>query len=79
MNNGGNGLGFDIHDIVGKGRTLDEAYDNFAKQISKRAEENGLTGDAAEELFDANPVRTKVEIVVLPHNEWVKAYWVKAY
>ena len=79
MNNGGNGLGFDIHDIVGKGRTLDEAYDNFAEQISKRAEEHGLTGDAAAELFEANPVRTKVEITVLPHNEWVKAYWVKAY
>ena len=79
MNNGGEGLGFDIHDVVGEGRTLEEAYDDFAKKISKRAEDNGLTGDAAGEVFDANPIRTKVEIVVLPHNEWVKAYWVKAY
>lgn len=77
--NGGNGLGFDIHDIVGEGKTLGEAYDDFAHKVSKRAEESGLTGAEAEERFDANPIRTTVEITVLPHNEWVKAYWVKAY
>jgi hypothetical protein len=80
MNNGGQGLGFEIHDIVGEGRTLKEAYDDFAEKISKRAaEDHGLTGDEAGALFDANPIRTTVEIVVVPHNQWVKAYWVKAY
>lgn len=79
MNKGGEGLGFDIRDIVGEGRTLREAYDDFAEKISKRAEKHGLTGDEAGALFDANPIRTTVEITVLPHNEWVKAYWVKAY
>jgi hypothetical protein len=79
VHDGGNGLGFDIDDIVGEGRTIEEAHDDFARQVSERAAGRGLTGDEAAKVFDANPIRTKVEIVVLPHNEWVKAYWVKAY
>ncbi|MFO7572876.1 MAG: hypothetical protein R6W48_09815 [Gaiellaceae bacterium] len=68
-----------VKGVVGKGRTLDGAYENFAQKVAERAQERGLSADEAERLFDEHSIPTYVEIVVLPHNEWVKAYWVKAY
>lgn len=71
----------EIQDVVGEGRTLSDAYEDFAKRIAERVADNrGLApGDLPEDFFDRHPIPTVVKVVVQPHNEWVKAYWVKAY
>jgi hypothetical protein len=68
-----------VSGVVGRGRTLEGAYESFARKVAERAQEQGLSADEAERLLDEHSIPTYVEIVVQPHNEWVKAYWVKAY
>lgn len=72
----------DNDDVVGKGETLKDAYENFAEKVARFvAEQLGLSDprELPEDYFDDKPIRTKVEVIVQPHNQWVKAYWVKAY
>lgn len=72
----------DNDDVVGKGETLKDAYENFAEKVARFVAEQQGFSDPRElpgDYFDDKPIRTKVEVIVQPHNQWVKAYWVKAY
>jgi hypothetical protein len=69
-------------DLVGKGATLEEAYADFAEKVARFvARQQGFAdpSELPENYFDDKPIRTHVEVIIQPHNQWVKAYWVKAY
>jgi hypothetical protein len=72
----------DNDDLIGRGETLKDAYEDFAEKVARFvAEQQGLSDprELPEDYFDDKPIRTKVEVIIQPHNQWVKAYWVKAY
>jgi hypothetical protein len=72
----------EIRGVVGKGETLRAAYEQFAEHVARTVAKNrGLDGphELPEDFFDEHPIPTAVEVIVQPHNQWVKAYWVKAY
>jgi hypothetical protein len=69
-------------EIIGKGATLEEAYEDFARKVAHFvAERKGLSGpgELPDDFFDDKPIHTNVEVIIQPHNQWVKEYWVKAY
>lgn len=72
----------DLARIDGIGETLEGAYEDFAKKVAELvAEKKGLGSphELPADYFDDKPIATYVKIIVQPHNQWVKAYWVKAY
>jgi hypothetical protein len=69
-------------ELIGKGSTLEEAYEDFAGKVADFvAKQRGFSvpRELPEDFFDNKPIRTKVELVVQRDNNWVKEYWVKAY
>lgn len=62
--------------IVGKGNTLDAAFEDAARQL---AEARSAKGGSMEELaaeFERSPREARIHVVAQPHNQWVKAYHV---
>ena len=59
---------------------LRQAYENFAEKVAKGLAKLNGVDRLDDDYFRSRPrIRTYVEIEVAPHNNWVKAYWVKAY
>ncbi len=78
-----------IEEIVGSGRTMTAAYEDFATEVAHRIGPEDLTGAELEKFFLEHPIPTRVEIVVEPHDpsllsprttmsEWVRHYNVKS-
>jgi len=59
---------------------LRRAYEDFAEKVAKGIAQLNGVDRLDDDYFSSRPrIRTYVEIEVAPHNNWVKAYWVKAY
>jgi hypothetical protein len=59
---------------------LRAAYEDFAEKVAKGLAKLNGVDELDDDYFSSRPpIRTRVEIEVAPHNNWVKAYWVKAY
>jgi hypothetical protein len=65
--------------------SLHEAFEAFAKDVVRHERDRRGWGEELsedqlaelEELFRDAPVATRVEIEVLPHNQWVRTWIVK--
>jgi len=65
----------------GEGKTLEEAFDNYAAQkAAEFIEQQGVNEMGfveAMELFEDTHHPVQIEVKLRPHNQWVKGYKVK--
>jgi hypothetical protein len=65
----------------GEGRTLEEAFDNYAaKKAGEFIEERGVDSMSFPEgmaLFEDTFHPVQIEVKLRPHNQWVKGYKVR--
>jgi hypothetical protein len=59
---------------------LREAYEGFARDVAESLMKHRGVDRLDDDFFATRPpIRTIVYIEPAPRNNWVKAYWVKAY
>lgn len=61
-------------DIVAEHGDLRTAFELAAEETYKRYRPPTDSAEEVEDFFRQNPFKVRLEIVVQPHNQWVKAY-----
>ena len=60
----------------GVGKTLHEAFENYAKEKGKQKlyQRRGLTLEDALQEFDEEWLPIEIAVQLQPHNQWIKAF-----
>lgn len=68
------GGGVNEQEVIGTGSTIVGAFEDAAKQAAERFGRADATQEELGEYFDRRPFDARIQVVVQPHNQWVKAY-----
>jgi hypothetical protein len=63
--------------VIGEGTTIVGAFEDAAMKAAEKFGREGATMEELEAEFDRRPFNASIQVIVQPHNQWVKAYKVK--
>ena len=60
--------------VIGTGTTIVGAFEDAAKKAAEKFGREGATLEELEAEFERRPFDAQIQVVVQPHNQWVRVY-----
>ena len=60
--------------VTGTGTTIVGAFEDAAKKAAEKFGREGASMEELEAQFEQTPFDARIQVVVQPHNQWVRVY-----